>query len=125
MRCIENGHYHRELSEAAYRYQRQIESKDRILVGLNAYQSDEAQAIPVFRGNPETEQRQIDQLHALRQKRDQASVDRTLADVIGAARANENLVPALIESVKTYATLGEICEALRGVYGTYEPSQVI
>lgn len=125
VRCIENGYYHRELSEAAYRYQRQIESKDRILVGLNAYQSDEAQAIPVFKGDPATEQRQVDQLRVLRQKRDQASVDRTLVDLAGAARANANLMPALIESVKAYATLGEICEALRGVYGTYKPSQVV
>lgn len=123
--CIENGYYHRELTEAAYRYQRQIETNERILVGLNAYQSQEAQKIPVFKGNPETEQRQIKQLEALRQQRDEALVKQTLADLIDAARANENLMPVLIENVKAYATLGEICEALRGVYGVYQSSQVI
>lgn len=123
--CIENGFYHRELSEAAYRYQRQLETKDRILVGLNAFQSDEEQKIPVFKGNPETEQRQLDRTQRLRQQRDTARVKQTLAEVVAAARANENLLPAMVESIKAYATLGEICEALRGVYGTYRPSQVI
>lgn len=123
--CIENGFYHRELSEAAYRYQRQLETKDRILVGLNAFQSEEEQKIPVFKGNPETEQRQLERTLRLRQQRDNVRVKQTLADVVAAARANENLIPAMVESIKAYATLGEICEALRGVYGTYRPSQVI
>ncbi|MFN8455126.1 MAG: methylmalonyl-CoA mutase family protein [Anaerolineae bacterium] len=123
--CIENGFYHRELSETAYRYQRQLETKERILVGLNAFQSDEEQKIPVFKGNPETEQRQLERTQRLRQQRDNAKVKQTLADVVAAARANENLIPAMVESIKAYATLGEICEVLRGVYGTYRPSQVI
>ncbi|MCQ3978180.1 MAG: methylmalonyl-CoA mutase [Anaerolineae bacterium] len=125
VRCIENGFYHRELSEAAYRYQRQLETNGRILVGLNAFQSQAEEKIPVFKGNPETEQRQIERVQALRRRRDNTQVQQSLADLVAAARANENLMPALIESVKTYATLGEICEALRGVYGTYKPSQVI
>jgi methylmalonyl-CoA mutase N-terminal domain/subunit len=125
VRCIENGFYHRELSEAAYHYQRQIETEERILVGLNAFQSEEAQKIPVFKGNPEMERRQVEQVRALRERRDNAQVKQTLADLVDAARANENLLPALIQSVKAYATIGEICEALRGVYGTYQPSQVI
>jgi len=124
VRCIEEGVFDRELSEAAYRYQRQIETKDRVLVGLNEYKSEEEQPIPTFRGNPETERRQIARLQELRQKRDNASVKKCLASLTDAARANENLMPALIETVKSYATLGEICEALRVVYGVYEPSQV-
>ena len=64
-------------------------------------------------------------MEALRQQRDEALVKQTLADLIDAARANENLMPVLIENVKAYATLGEICEALRGVYGVYQSSQVI
>ena len=125
VRCIENGFYHRELSEAAYQYQRQIETKERLLVGLNAYESQNKEKIPVFKGNPETEPRQIEQLQALRQQRDNAQVKQSLAHLVEAARANENLMPTLIASVKTYATLGEICEALRGVYGIYRTSQVI
>jgi methylmalonyl-CoA mutase N-terminal domain/subunit len=124
VRCIEEGFYDRELSEAAYRYQRQIETKERILVGLNEYKSEEEQKIPVFKGNPEMERRQIERLQKLRQQRDNAMVAKTLADLTDAARANENLMPALIETVKAYATLGEISDKLRAVYGVYKPSQV-
>ena len=124
VRCIEDGIYDRDLSEAAYRYQRQIETKERILVGLNAYQSENEQPIPVFRANPEMERRQIARLQELKQKRDNTLVAKTLADLTDAARANENLLPALIETVKAYASLGEICDTLRVVYGLYEPSQV-
>lgn len=124
VRCIEEGVFDRELSEAAYRYQRQIETKDRILVGLNEYKSEQEQPIPVFTGNPEMERRQIAKLKELRQKRDSKLVAKTLADLTDAARANENLMPALIEAVKAYATTGEICDTLRVVYGLYEASQV-
>ena len=125
VQCIEQGFYQRELSEAAYRYQGQLESGGRTLVGLNAYQSDEAQPIPVFRANPEMERGQVERLRALRAGRDQGQVRRALAGLVEAARAGENLMPALLESVKTYATMGEICQALREVWGTYTPGQVI
>ena len=123
--CIENGYYHRELGDAAYRYQRQIETNERVLVGVNAYQSEDEEKIPVFRANPETERRQIDKLKTLRKQRDEAQVKRSLGELAEAARAKQNLVPVLIDNVKAYATLGEICETLRGVYGTYQASQVI
>ena len=125
VRCIENGYYHRELGEAAYRYQRQIETNERVIVGVNAYQSQEEQKIPVFKGNPEMERRQIEQVRAVRARRDNAKVRQNLNELASRAKANENLLPVLIENVKAYATLGEICEALRGVYGVYQASQVI
>jgi methylmalonyl-CoA mutase N-terminal domain/subunit len=97
-----------------------------VLVGLNAYQDDQReQKIPVFKTNPETERRQVKRLQDLRKQRDNDRVQQTLADMVDAARASENLLPALIPAVKAYATLGEICEALRGVYGTYVASQII
>ena len=123
VRCIEKGYYQRELGEAAYRYQRQIETKERIVVGLNAHVSGQEQKIPVFRGNPEMERRQIEQLKTLRQERDNALVKRCLEELASAARANANLVPILVETVKAYATVGEICETLRQVYGVYQPSR--
>jgi methylmalonyl-CoA mutase N-terminal domain/subunit len=124
VRCIEEGVFDQELSEAAYRYQRQIETKDRIIVGLNDYTSEEKQPIPMFTGNPEMEKRQIAKLKDLRQKRDNKLVEKTLDSLADAARANQNLLPALIETVKAYATTGEICNTLRVVYGVYEASQV-
>jgi methylmalonyl-CoA mutase, N-terminal domain len=125
VRCIENGYYHRELSEAAYRDQRQVETRDRILVGLNNFQSERSSEIPVFRRNPEMEGRQVERLRELRQQRDKSLVQKTLADVADVARARENLLPVLIECVKAYATVGEICESLRAVYSAYEASQVV
>jgi len=125
VQCIANGYYQRELGEAAYRYQLQIENKERILVGLNAYQSDEDQKIPVFKANPETERCQIERLKTLRQQRNADLVKQTLDDLVAGARENKNLLPLLIDSVKAYSTLGEICDALRGVYGLYNPSQVV
>lgn len=125
VRCIENGYYQRELGEAAYRYQRQIETKERILVGLNAFQSEKEQPIPVFKGNPESERRQIEQLQSLRQRRDNALVESKLNDLAADAREGVNLVPVLVEALKAYATLGEICDTLRRVYGLYKPSQVV
>ncbi len=125
VQCIENGYYHRELSDAAYSYQRQIETKDRILVGLNEYQSQGAEVIPVFKANPETGRKQTAKLEALREKRDFARVSHSLSDLTDAAKARENLMPPLIESVKAYATIGEISASLRGVYGVYNSSQVI
>src|SRR6266567_4744465 len=115
VRCIEEGVFDRELSEAAYRYQRQIETKDRIIVGLNEYKSAEEQPIPVFTGNPEMERRQVAKLNELRKTRDSKLVAKTLADLTDAARANQNLMPALVEAVKAYATTGEICDTLRVV----------
>jgi methylmalonyl-CoA mutase N-terminal domain/subunit len=124
IRCIEDGFYDRELSEAAFRRQRQIETNERIVVGLNAFKSEEERKIPVFKSNPETEQRQIERLQMLRRLRDNASVAKTLAALADQARAGENLIPPLLDAVKAYATVGEICDSLRAVYGMYKPSRV-
>ena len=122
VRCIEGGFYDRELSETAFQYQRQIETKERIVVVLNAYRSDEERKIPVFKTDPHTEQRQIERLRLLRRRRDNLLVKNTLAELSDRAQANENVLPALIEAVKAYATLGEICDCLRSVYGTHKSS---
>ena len=88
-------------------------------------QSDDQAAIPVFKGNPETERRHVERIQALRSTRDNALVMKRLDELAAAARAKDNLVERLVYSVKAYATIGEICDTLRGVYGVYEPSQVI
>lgn len=122
--CIEKGYFQRELSEAAYRKQKAIESQEQILVGLNKYRSDEEQSIPVFKVDPKIEQRQVERLQALRERRDADRVDETLAAVEAAARADENIIPACIDAVKAYATVGEICDVLRDVYGEFEANQM-
>ncbi len=125
VRCIENGFYHRELADAAYRYQSEIEAGDRVIVGMNAYTQGDQQKVPVFRTDPMMEHRQVERLQRLRAQRDQARVTRALADVTDAARAAENVIPALVEAVKAYATVGEICAGFRDVYGTYRPSPIV
>jgi len=124
--CIERGFFQRELAEAAYRRQRAIDNGDKVLVGLNRYRDrDEKVSIPVFKVNPESERRQVQRLRELRMTRDTDAVARALAALEDAARRGENIIPTTIEAAKSYATLGEICDTLRKVYGSYVPSTVI
>ncbi len=117
--CIENGHFQQALTDAAYAHQKAIESGEKIVVGLNAYQSEQEEPIPVFRGDPGSERRQVERLQALRQRRDNPRVHEALAVVEAAARSGENVIPACIAAVQAYATVGEISGALRNVYGDY------
>jgi len=124
--CIEQGFFQRELANAAYQRQQAIERGEKVLVGLNRYRDEQEEVtIPVFRVDPESERRQVQQLHHLRATRDAAAVEQTLAALAAAARRGDNIIPAAIDAVKAYATLGEISEALRAVYGSYVPSTVI
>ncbi len=125
VRCIENGYYHRELAEAGYRHQQQIERRERIVVGVNAYRDDTPVRIPLFRVDPAVEQRQIERLRQLRAGRDPAAVSRALDALARAARAGENVIPALVDAVRAYATVGEICDTLRRVYGVYAGARVV
>lgn len=124
VRCVETGYYQSQLADAAYQVQRQIEGGDRIIVGVNQFNSDSGSKIPIFEHDRTTETRQVQRLRAIRQRRDNARVRETLADLEAAARANENVIPALIAAVKEYATLGEMCDTLRQVYGEYMANTV-
>jgi methylmalonyl-CoA mutase N-terminal domain/subunit len=124
--CVEQGYFQRQLADAAYRRQQAIESGDKVMVGLNLFREEgEEVNIPVFQIDPETERRQIQRLQELRESRSPEDVARTLAALEDAAIRGHNVIPATIEAVKAYATLGEICDALRRVYGSYEPSTVV
>jgi methylmalonyl-CoA mutase N-terminal domain/subunit len=122
--CIENGLIQKELGESAYNYQKKIENEERVIVGLNKYQTDEATEIPVFRTDDSVEKLQVDQLQALKQKRSQRAIASALEAVKQAARENRNTLPATIEAVKAYATVGEISDTLREVYGEYKDSAI-
>lgn len=117
--CIEQGYFQQVLTDAAYAHQQAIESGDKVIVGLNAYQSEQEEPIPVFRVDPASERRQVERLQALRQRRDNARVQETLAAVEAAARSGDNVIPPCIAAVEAYATVGEISNALRHVYGDY------
>ncbi len=120
LKCIEEGYFQREIAEAAYRYQKQIESKDRIVVGVNEFVlEDEKVEIPILKIDPEVEREQVRNVQKVREKRDNDKVKRSLENLKRVAQGTENTMPALIECVRCYTTEGEICDVLREVFGTY------
>lgn len=119
VKLIEDGTFQREVAQSAYRYQRKIESGERTLVGVNKFKVDEELDIPVFVVDEEAERRQINNVKNLRKNRDEKAVQAALQKVSDAAKAGENTIPALIEAVKAYATVGEMADVLREIYGTY------
>ena len=120
--CIESGWFQDELSAAAYRHAQAVESGEKIVVGVNRYEAP-SDPIEIFRGDPAGERHQRESLRALRARRSQSSVDRSLDLVEAAAREGENVVAACVEAVKAYATVGEIVGRLRTVFGEWRPTQ--
>jgi methylmalonyl-CoA mutase N-terminal domain/subunit len=117
--ALEVGFFHREIADSAYRYQKEIDSKKRIVVGVNEYASDEQVTIPILEMDKEGERRQLERLSRLRRERDNELVSVKLEALRQAARGKENIMPYLLEAVSTYATLGEVCGVLRKVFGEY------
>ncbi len=121
--AIEKGFYQREIAEAAYKYQREIENKERTIVGVNDYTTDEDITIPILEMDEKGEERQINRLKKLRKDRNNSKFERSLAALRKAAEGDENLMPFIIDCVHSYATLGETCQVLRDVFGEYvEPA---
>jgi methylmalonyl-CoA mutase N-terminal domain/subunit len=123
--AIEAGFFQREIAEASYRYQREIETKDRISVGVNEYVMDEPIEIPILEMDPEGEQRERERLARLRRERDSALASRSLNALREACQGSDNLMPYIIDAVNAYCTLGEICDVMREVFGEYQEGPVI
>ena len=124
--AIEKGFFQREIAESAYRYQRELEEKKRIIVGVNEYTVEEEECpIKLLRVDPKIEKEQVERLQKLKRERDNRKVRAVLEKLHYAAEKDENLMPTIIEAVKAYATLGEITEVLRKVYGEYKELIVI
>jgi len=117
--AIEAGFFHREIADSAYRYQQEIDSKRRIIVGVNDYAMNEPITIPILEMDKEGEKRQFERLSRLRRERDNELVSTKLEALRRAAQGDENLMPYLLEAVSAYATLGEVCGVLRKVFGEY------
>ena len=116
VRAIESGYVQREIQQAAYEYQKAIESADRVVVGVNRYVDETSRARwPFCASIPEIERTQVERLRQLRARRDAARVKAALQPVEETARTDRNLLPAILDAVKAYATVGEISDALRGV----------
>jgi methylmalonyl-CoA mutase N-terminal domain/subunit len=122
VKAIEEGYVQREIQDAAYEYQKRVESGERVVVGLNKFQVAEGAPKGLLKVDPAVGERQVASLRALRARRDGAAVAAALRAVDAAARGSENMMPPILEAVRAYATLGEICDAMRAVFGEYRPS---
>jgi methylmalonyl-CoA mutase N-terminal domain/subunit len=125
LRAIESGFVQGEIQKAAYEYQLAVETKEQIVVGVNDFVAKEERAIPTLRVDPQIEREQMQRVQALRAKRDSGRTNAALAELLRRASAKENLLPAILGAVEAYATVGEISDALRGVFGEYRESVVI
>jgi len=120
--AIERGYMQREIHEAAYRYQREIETRRRIIVGVNKFVGGEEQHADILRVNPELEEKQRLALAKVREQRDCAAVKAALAEVERSAREGTNLMPPILQAARAHATLGEISDAMRRVFGEHRPA---
>jgi len=117
--AIEKGYIQREIVESAYRYQKDIESSKKVIVGVNAFTTEEKTPIPILRVDAAVEKRQIEKLNRMKRKRNRLKVDNVLDKLRRAAEGDQNLMPVILEAVKAYASLGEICGVLKEVFGEY------
>jgi methylmalonyl-CoA mutase N-terminal domain/subunit len=119
--AIENGFAQREIQNSAYAYQRAVESSEQVIVGVNAFTTEEEYPLEVLRVDPAVGRAQRERLNKLRQKRDAECVRETLDALREGARGDANTMPLILDCVEAQATLGEICDALRDVFGEYRP----
>jgi methylmalonyl-CoA mutase N-terminal domain/subunit len=125
LRAIEIGYVQREIQEAAYRYQKAIEAQEQVVVGVNRFQVDEEPPVNVLRIDPALEQAQVERVRALRARRDTQTATTAINKLKQAATTDENLVPRILECVESYATVGEISNALRDIWGEYRETSTI
>jgi methylmalonyl-CoA mutase N-terminal domain/subunit len=119
LKCIEDGFQQREIAKAAYRYQKEIERKERIIVGINEYVMDEEITIPILYIDEQVEKDQKAYIKKIKAGRDNDKVKRTLDDLVKAAKGKGNTLKAMLDCVRVYTTEGEICDALKDVFGEY------
>jgi methylmalonyl-CoA mutase, N-terminal domain len=123
--AIKENFFQREIAEASFRYQSEVEAKQRVIVGVNRYELEEDTSVELLRIDPTLEQKQIDRVQALRARRDSAAVDNALAALKqAAARDDVNLMPLIVDASRAYVTMGEMCDSLREVWGVWRETPV-
>jgi methylmalonyl-CoA mutase N-terminal domain/subunit len=123
IKAIESGYFQEKIGESSYRQQRQVEKKEKIIVGMNEFVDDEELPVQIFRPPEDTAEKQKIKLKKLRETRDKQKVNEALRELERLAGTNENLVPILIQAVSRYATVGEICDVFRRVFGEYRETK--
>ncbi len=124
LECIRNGFFQKEIAEASYRFQQEVEAGERIIVGVNGYVEDEAAPVPTLYVDPAKERVHLERLHRVRRERDNERVGIALAALADAARTGANTMPFILECARAYCTLGEIMGVFRQVFGDYTESAV-
>ena len=123
--AIKENFFQREIAEASFRYQSEIEAKQRIVVGVNRYEMEDDGGLELLKIDPALETKQIERVRALRARRDSAAAEQALADLkAAAARDDVNLMPLILDAARAYVTMGEICDAWREVWGTWRETPV-
>lgn len=122
--AIEAGYIQTEIQNSAYLYQQDIETGQQVIVGVNRFQQEAPDRVPVFRMAPELQSQQVERLRALRSRRDNARVQRGLGELEQAARGSDNLMPHVLECAASHATVGEMSDRLRAVFGEYRPDRL-
>jgi methylmalonyl-CoA mutase, N-terminal domain len=125
LRAIETGYIQKEVQKSAYEYQKGVDSDEQVVVGVNRFQTEEVRPISTLEIDPEIERRQVERLQALRARREGEKTRAALAEVEHRAAGSENLMPAILAAAEAYATVGEISDALRRVFGEYQESVVV
>jgi methylmalonyl-CoA mutase N-terminal domain/subunit len=121
LRAIETGWVAERIQDAAYTWQKKVERKDEIVVGVNAFRTDEKASVEIARSNAEVESTQVKKLRAVRARRDAIAVEEARTRLARAAETGENVVPHIVHAVRAYASVGEVCDTLRSVWGEYQP----
>ncbi|NLW23441.1 MAG: methylmalonyl-CoA mutase family protein [Tissierellia bacterium] len=124
-KAIEKGYIQKEIQNAAYSYQMEVESNERIVVGVNKFQIEEEDVGELLKVDPEVEKLQKQKIKALKEERNNSEVENRLLKLKDAAKSDKNLMPYILDAVKAYATLGEICHVLREVFGEYEQTVML
>jgi methylmalonyl-CoA mutase N-terminal domain/subunit len=125
LKAIEAGYVQREIQDAAYDYQRAVETNDAIVVGVNKFQSEEEVPIPIMTIDEKIEREQVERVRAVRERRDASKADAAISRLIDAASGTENLLPRILECVESEVTVGEISHALRKVWGEYKEAVTV
>ncbi|HMA62115.1 MAG TPA: methylmalonyl-CoA mutase family protein [bacterium] len=123
--AIEKGYIQKQIQDSAYKYQREIEEKERVVVGVNKYQTEEEPPDDILKVDPELRNQQMDKLEKVKEERDSKKVQKSLQSLEKAAASDENLMPYILEAARNYATLGEICDVMRNEFGEYQESIVL
>jgi methylmalonyl-CoA mutase N-terminal domain/subunit len=125
LKAVEGGYVYKEIYRAAYEHQKAVERKEKIIVGVNEFVSGERLTLKTQKIDPKLEPRRRRDLAALRKKRNAAKIAKCLVTLEKRAKGSENLMPVIVDCVRNYVTVGEICKVLRGAFGEYRPSHSI